>query len=160
MQFFITWFKRQRHIWTYSLRSLRYVKGYLPLLSLQTRRVLLLMERAKKDSSLFGLMAQFSLVLLFFWTVIFSHPFGLLLFVSPYLCLAAIYTKAKVYPLFLFFTVLGWNARVVCHSAKEGHKKAHFLGVKNLYSTRILFSERYIFRRLIYLSSFKRKKKD
>jgi hypothetical protein len=61
MQFFITWFKRQRHIWTYSLRSLKYVKGYLPLLSLQTRRVFLLMGRAKKDSSLFGLMAQFSL---------------------------------------------------------------------------------------------------
>jgi hypothetical protein len=114
------------------------------------------MERAKKDSSLFGLKAQFSLVLLFFWTVIFAHPFGLLLFVFPYLCLAAIYTKAKVYPIFLFFTLLGWNARVVSQSAKE----AHSLGVKNLYSTRILLSERYIFRRLVYLSSFRRKKKD
>lgn len=54
MQFFITWLRGQHRVWTYSLRSLPYFRGYLPLLYLQTRRVLLLMERAKKDSSPLG----------------------------------------------------------------------------------------------------------
>jgi hypothetical protein len=117
------------------------------------------MRRAKKDSSPFGLMARFSLVLLFFWTLIFSHPFGIILFVLPYLCLVLVYTRAKVYPLFLFVTILGLNTQIVTYLVREDHKKAILLGIKNAVSTRILFSEKYIFERLIYLS-FLRKKKE